>query len=593
VLRVAVLIKQVPKAEEFALDPAGRLRREGVDTEINAYCRRAISKGVELVKEHGGTCTVVTLGPPGAADALREALAWGADRGVHACDEAFAGSDTIATARAVVAVLQRLGEFDLVLTGRNSIDSDTAQVPPQLAEILGLPFVPAARRLEVSGATATAHCELDDGWLDVEVELPAVIACAERLCDPAKVKPDVCSQIPLERVERITAADLGPGPFGQAGSPTTVGEVRGHEIPRAKRSLTGPVAQQVMTAVEILQERGALGDRASTEPVEEVVPGPSGAPGGPAVVVLAAPDRARTTRELTGAAAGLAAEIAGSVVVIDAAGLGAPTLGGWGADEVVAIPAASEAATAAAVAGWCEARRPWAVLAPATMWGREVTGRLAARLGAGLTGDAVDLSVDHGRLLCWKPAFSGRLVAAIRTSSDIQLATVRPDSLPLRAPRPVTTAPVVTELDVAADDRLRVLARGRDDDIDLLLSAQVVIGLGTGVPPEDYPRLDALRALLDAELGATRKVTDRGWLPRARQIGLTGHSVAPRLYLAIGMAGKFNHMVGVRSATTVLAINSDPDAPVFDFADIGLVADWRAVVPALTRRLQAATALSL
>jgi electron transfer flavoprotein alpha subunit len=227
------------------------------------------------------------------------------------------------------------------------------------------------------------------------------------------------------------------------------------------------------------------------------------------------------------------------------------------------------------------------------MWGREVTGRLAARLGAGLTGDAVDLSVDHGRLLCWKPAFSGRLVAAIRTSSDIQLATVRPDSLPLRAPRPVTTAPVVTELDVAADDRLRVLARGRDDDIDLLLSAQVVIGLGTGVPPEDYPRLDALRALLDAELGATRKVTDRGWLPRARQIGLTGHSVAPRLYLAIGMAGKFNHMVGVRSATTVLAINSDPDAPVFDFADIGLVADWRAVVPALTRRLQAATALSL
>jgi electron transfer flavoprotein alpha subunit len=146
---------------------------------------------------------------------------------------------------------------------------------------------------------------------------------------------------------------------------------------------------------------------------------------------------------------------------------------------------------------------------------------------------------------------------------------------------------------VAADARLRVLARGRDDDIDLLLSAQVVIGLGTGVPPEDYPRLDALRALLDAELGATRKVTDRGWLPRARQIGLTGHSVAPRLYLAIGMAGKFNHMVGVRSATTVLAINSDPDAPVFDFADIGLVADWRAVVPALTRRLQAATALSL
>jgi electron transfer flavoprotein alpha subunit len=97
--------------------------------------------------------------------------------------------------------------------------------------------------------------------------------------------------------------------------------------------------------------------------------------------------------------------------------------------------------------------------------------------------------------------------------------------------------------------------------------------------------IEPLVDVLDAQLAATRKVTDKAWLPRSRQVGITGRSIAPRLYIGIGLSGKFNHAVGIRAAGTVLAVNNDPDAPIWDHADIGIVAEWRDVVPLLTARL--------
>ena len=106
------------------------------------------------------------------------------------------------------------------------------------------------------------------------------------------------------------------------------------------------------------------------------------------------------------------------------------------------------------------------------------------------------------------------------------------------------------------------------------------------MPPDEYASLSALAAIFGAELAATRKVTDKGWAPRARQVGITGRSIAPRLYMAIGVSGKFNHMVGVRAAGTVLAINADAEAPVFGHADVGIVGDWHEVVPVLEEVLR-------
>jgi electron transfer flavoprotein alpha subunit len=156
--------------------------------------------------------------------------------------------------------------------------------------------------------------------------------------------------------------------------------------------------------------------------------------------------------------------------------------------------------------------------------------------------------------------------------------------LALFAPRPSGSL-ASTELVVESAGRVRHLDSARDDELDELMRAPAVVGVGTGVDPDEYPSLEPLLTVLGAQLAATRKVTDKGWQPRARQVGITGRSISPLLYVAIGLSGKFNHVVGIRGAGEVLAINSDPEALVFGSADIGIVADWHDVVPLLVAEL--------
>jgi electron transfer flavoprotein alpha subunit len=582
-MRIAVLVKQVPRFEEMQLMPDGRLRREGVELELNPYCRRAVSKGAELARLTGGSATVITLGPPAAEDCLREAIAWGATTGVLVSDIAFAGSDTLATARALAATLRELGGFDLVLTGRNSVDADTGQVGPSLAEMLDLPFASAARELELVEGGLRLRCEVEDGFATVELPLPAVVACAERLCEPAKVDPEQRALVDPGLIRHVSAADLGEGPWGQSGSPTSVGRVRVLATPRLRRRFEGDVAAQVAQAVGLLREQGALvaGAAAVAGSLPAAVP-----LRGPAVAALAEPDLECPTRELCAAAAHLAAAIGGHAVLLSAAEVDASDAAAMGADRLVLLDAAPAADAAAEVAAWAEENAPWAILAPGTSWGREVAARAAARLQAGLVGDAVELDVEDGRLVAWKPAFGGQLVAAITASSPVQMATVRPGVVPAPRPRPVKPIPVERRTPVARD-RVLVRERVRDDDVETLALADAVLTVGASIKPEDYPALEPLRHALGAELACTRKVTDRGWLPRSRQVGITGRSISPRLVLTVGVSGKFNHIVGMRGAGTVVAINRDPEAPIFACADIGIVGDWREAVEALVVELSA------
>jgi electron transfer flavoprotein alpha subunit len=240
-----------------------------------------------------------------------------------------------------------------------------------------------------------------------------------------------------------------------------------------------------------------------------------------------------------------------------------------------------------AVASYVREESPWALLAPSTAFGREVAGRVAAATGSGLVGDAVSLDVRDDALVAGKPAFAGALVADITCRTPTPMVTVRPGVLPAAGdarPDAECAAPL-THQEVATRGRVRILGERRNDDVETLARAPIVIGVGTGVAPDEYESLSPLAALLGAELAATRKVTDKGWAPRARQVGITGRSIAPRLYIALALSGKFNHMVGVRAAGTILAVNGDRGAPVFEHCDIGIVGDWHEVVPLLQQAL--------
>ncbi len=589
-LRVAALVKQIPAFEELQLGPDGRLQRAGLDLEMNPYCRRAVSQAVAVAGDTHGTCTVFTLGPPSADDTLREAIAWGTARdvdttGVLITDPAFAGSDTLATARALGAAIRHVGPFDLVLVGRNSVDADTGQVGPELAELLDLPFATGVRHLALDGDRVDVRCEYDDGWVQACLSLPAVLSTAERLIEPCKVDPDDRDLVDGSRIRRLSAAELGPGPWGEDGSPTRVGAVRVHEVARDRCRLDGPVETQVRDAVAALIARGALDTTGDDDADHATVPAARPQVDGPIIGVTVEPDRPVVTRELLGAAAVLAAQTDGTVVAITVADEDPAVLGSWGADRITHLTGIEvEEDVARGMADWATEHAPWALLLPSTAGGREVAARAAARLGAGLTGDAVDLEVTDGRLTAWKPAFGGQMVAAITATSPVQMATVRAGMLPQAAPRHHTAT--VMDYPIVARQRVHVLGRTRDDDLDALAEADAVVGIGMGVGPDEYEALTPLLRVLGAELAATRKVTDKGWLPHARQVGITGRSIAPRLYVSIGASGKFNHVVGIRGARTVLAINPHADALIFDSADIGIVADWHEAVPLLVAEVE-------
>ncbi|ETW93661.1 MAG: hypothetical protein ETSY2_51020, partial [Candidatus Entotheonella gemina] len=439
---------------------------------------------------------------------------------------------------------------------------------PELAELLGYPFASAVRTLDLDDDVIRIGCEHDDAWVEAEITLPAILATAERLCSPAKADPEDRAAVEPEKISVLTAADLGEGPWGQAGSPTWVGETKVLDVDRAQQMLEGPLTEQIAEALAILKDRNALVSESQTSAgaVAPSVANPS-----ESIVVLLEPGREGSAQELLGAASQIASQITASVTAIqpDSTDPITPeTLAAWGADHIVNLQHSVVAEDVAKfVADWCPNSGPWSILAPSTSWGREVASRVAARLGAGLTGDAIELEVDGDKLVSWKPAFGGRLVAAIRASSPTQMVTVRPGVLPRLTPRKASVPSVETHT-MESKSRFRIVEHQQNDQLDALALATRVVGIGQGIAPEDYDKLDSLLQVLQAELATTRKVTDKGWLPHSRQVGITGRSISPNLYIALAIGGKFNHSCGIQASGTVLAVNSDPKAPIFDYADI-------------------------
>jgi electron transfer flavoprotein alpha subunit len=251
-----------------------------------------------------------------------------------------------------------------------------------------------------------------------------------------------------------------------------------------------------------------------------------------------------------------------------------------------ALESYSPDSIAAAVAQLVRDRSPWGLLLPASERGRDWGPRLAARLGLGLTGDAIGLEIDdQNRMVALKPAFGGNVVAPILSRTYPQMATVRQGMLELAEPNAQRVAPVETFAPQISNPLSRTVARHSllDETIEPLEGAEVVVGVGTGIGgAEGVAQATEFARVMHGALCATRRVTDAGWVPRQLQVGLTGKAIDPRLYFAIGVRGVPNHTVGIKRAETVVAINNDREAMIFERANFGIVADWSAVVPALT-----------
>ena len=248
-MKIIVCVKQVPDAKDVRLDPkTNTLSREGVESIMNPYDRHALEEAVRLKEEYGGTVTVITMGPPQAETTLRDAVSCGADEAVLVSDRAFAGADTWATTYTLAMAIKKIGDFDLILCGKQAIDGDTAQVGPGLAQRLDIPFVAYARKI-ATYADNMLRLErlMDDGYDEVEVALPALLTVVKEINDPRI--PSLKGKMKAKKINilTLTAEDIeaDPNSLGLKGSTTQVVRIFSPE-PRGDRMIfSGSAEEQV------------------------------------------------------------------------------------------------------------------------------------------------------------------------------------------------------------------------------------------------------------------------------------------------------------------------------------------------------------
>lgn len=274
----------------------------------------------------------------------------------------------------------------------------------------------------------------------------------------------------------------------------------------------------------------------------------------------------------------------------------APQLGIYGADRVLVAddPRLGKYTTDAYVTVISElvkANDPAILLIGASAQGKDLSARLSARLGVGMAQDCTEFSIDDGNFIATRPIYAGKAYAKVSYSDSFpQMATARPNVMAMNEPDESRTAEII-DASFTLDDgviKTKTVDVNKDESgkIDLTEADKIVSG-GRGMKgPEGYGILEELANVIGATVGASRSAVDAGWRPHSDQVGQTGKVVSPNLYIACGISGAIQHLAGMATSKIIVAINKDPDAPIFQKADYGIVDDLFKVVPVLTEEIK-------
>lgn len=259
-MKIVVCLKQVPDTTEVKIDPkTGTLIREGVPSIINPDDKNALEESIALKEKVGGTVTVVSMGPPQAVDALREALAMGADEAILVSDRAFAGADTQATSYALAGALKNL-DYDLIFAGRQAIDGDTAQVGPQIAEKLGIPQITYVEKVDVDGDTLTVQRAWEDGYEVAKIKTPCMLTAIKELNQPRYMNMKNIFEVFKKEVKIWSADDLDvdKSKLGLNGSCTKVKRSHTKEAKGAGEIVNKPLKEAVTYTISKLREKHVI-----------------------------------------------------------------------------------------------------------------------------------------------------------------------------------------------------------------------------------------------------------------------------------------------------------------------------------------------
>ncbi|MCH2511180.1 MAG: hypothetical protein DSY78_12455 [Chloroflexi bacterium] len=609
-MKIAVCMKYVPIIARIQFDyEAKTIIREGVPSEVNPFDLLGLVRAVELKKSPDDEVVVISMGPPGASEGLTNCVALGADRSVLITDRALAGSDTLATSRALSLALER-EKPDLIICGRNSADGDTGQVGPEIAELMGLPHISSVRKLDLSddGKSVIAERITDEGIQTLQCDLPVLVCVTEGVAPELYPDREQMERAEGIAAEEVTAADLSSdlSQFGLEGSPTWVDEIRLVEPNRLGVLLEDATPEEAAKqAADALRQR--LAELAAADSAGSGKSAVAALPRYPnskdksiwVVAETTSQGLAHVTLEMLGKVRELTQFTKSEVVAVlissspDAA---VEELATQGADRVLTMDNSQLGpvfgrAVGASLAEVVSKENPYAVLFAATADGRDLASRLAARLGLGLTGDAMDLEIDaEGRLVQLKPALGGNVVAPILSKTLPNLVTIRPGLLTPAVSEPGATATVEQIAAVPSDGPdLRLLKEVFQEDQEglLLANAAVVVGIGMGVGGlENVAKVQEMARSIGASIAITRDVVHEGWLPQQLQVGISGRTIAPTVYISVGVRGAFNHTVGLQKAGVIISINQNRRAVMFRSSDFGIVGTWEEFLPPLIEELR-------
>jgi electron transfer flavoprotein alpha subunit len=634
-LTIISLIKQVPLPSEMRMGEDGLMDRTKAKSIINIDCQFGLEAGLQLKKQHPEARLIVcSMGPKSFETSLRTAISMGYDEAYLLSDRKLGGSDTYATGLAISTMLKHLGftkdskDPFIILAGRQTSDGDTAHVPSQVAENIGIPQATFVESVKPDGAgNVIAKRIIEGGYQMLKLPIPCVISLTPTGIPPRK--PSLSGAIKARHLHITTFGidDIGLGTekIGINGSPTIVVKVVNivSERPPITMSEGHNEAALVDSLIANFKKGGNVLEKKEKAAKKEVehpdFPDKDFRNGSRGIITWAEVTNGKISRpslELLTPARNLANQLGNDTKVMTLI-IGknvkqfAQTLIEHGSDEVIVVendkleeylvlPFSSIFAQV------IKERKPEIALFAATTSGRELAPRIGMKTDSGVTADCTGLEIgeyiDKKEQVIYKPILESRRptygeskLATILGFVCPQISTARagtfevPKRIEGREGIVSSYMPVLADKDFVVE--IVKTERG-EGGLQNLFDADIIIAGGRGATSDNLGLIKALAEALknqgvNAEWASSRPVVDEGVAEYARQIGQTGKTIRPKIYIAVGVSGAIQHIAGMKESEKIIAIDHNPKAHIFHYADFGIVGEYTDIIPELIDRVKA------
>ena len=633
-LTIISLIKQVPLPTEMRMGDDGLMDRTKAKSIINIDCQFGLEAGLQLKKQYPDAKMIVcSMGPPSFEVALRTAISMGYDEAYLLSDRKLGGSDTYATGLAISTMLKHLGftkdskEPFIVLAGRQTSDGDTAHVPSQVAENLGIPQATFVESVKADGeGNVIAKRIIEGGYQMMKLPMPCTISLTPTGIPPRK--PSLVGAIKARNlpitVFGIDDIGLGTEKIGINGSPTIVANVINIISERApiimseghnETALVDNLILNFKKGANVIEKKETVEKKVSEKPEFPFFDNRNGSKGILTWAEVTNGIIARPSIELLTPARKLANQLGNDTKIMTLL-IGknveslATTLFEHGSDEVIIVendkleeylvlPFSSIFAQV------IKERKPEIALFAATTSGRELAPRIGVKTGSGVTADCTGLEIGeyinrkeklinkpilHSR----RPTYGESKLATILGFVYPQISTARAGTFEVPS-REEGRKGVLSTFKPILDDkefRVKILKTVRGEgSLQNLFEADIIVSGGRGTTSDNLGLIKKLVEALktngvNAEWACSRVVVDEGVAEYAHQIGQTGKTIRPKVYVAVGISGAIQHIAGMKESEKIIAIDHNSKASIFHFADFGIVGEYQDILPELIERVK-------